>query len=129
MVPRWQPRRVQREPRLSRQRSTKRLPASQHRRSLRPQTQRFTKLLEVLRLHFSSFEVSLDIAAREIPLLKRKLRRTCERRRSIRIEGNVPEREDVHVLRQLKRRFHYQQATFVFLHVEALDHRTHLDAA
>src|SRR5690349_7449842 len=56
MLPRRQPRRIQRVRRLSRQGTTKCLATSQHRRALRPEADRLTKLLEVLRLHLLPFE-------------------------------------------------------------------------
>ena len=51
MMPGRQPRRVQRKPRLSRERSTKRFAAGQHRCAFRPETDRFAELFEMLRLH------------------------------------------------------------------------------
>src|SRR5689334_13213305 len=129
MLPRRQPRRVQREPRLSRQGTTKCLATSQHRRALRPEADRLTKLLEVLRLHLFSFEIRLDVIASETRLLKRKLCSARERWRRIGIESDVTERKHVHVLRQLQRRFHDEQPTLALLHIEMLDNGVHFDAA
>src|SRR6185369_6262388 len=129
MVPCRQPRRVQREPRLTRERATKRLACCQHCCAFGPQAERLTKLLEVSRLHFPSFEISLDVIARETRLLKRKLRRPGERRRRIRIECNVTQRENIHLLRQLQGRLHHQQPARALFHVEVLDHGIHLHAA
>src|SRR5690349_7449844 len=56
MLPRRQPRRIQREPRLSRQGTTKCLATSQHRRALRPEADRLTKLLEGQEMKTKHFE-------------------------------------------------------------------------
>src|SRR5215213_3643387 len=99
MMPRRQTRRVQREPCLARQCSTERLSPGKHCRAFRPQTERLSKLLEVPRVHFFSFEIRLDVSPCETRLLKRELRGAGEGRSSIRKKSNITQREDVHVLR------------------------------
>ena len=65
-------------------------------------------------LQFFSFEIRLDVTTSELRLLKRQLSRAGERRRRIRIESDIAERENVVVLRQLQSRFRRSAAPRLF---------------
>src|SRR6185295_16819321 len=83
----------------------------------------------MLRVHFVTFHVSLDVASRQRCLLESELRGACECRSRVGIESDIAECEDVDVLRQLQRGFDDEQSAFTLLSIELLDQRTHLYAA
>src|SRR6185503_945567 len=70
VMPCWQSRCVQRESRLSRERSTKCFSAREYCCSFRPETDCLAQLFEMLRVHFVTFHVSLDVASRQRCLLE-----------------------------------------------------------
>lgn len=77
VMPRWQSRRVHREPRLPREWPSHHFSARQDRGVLCPQTDRLSELREMLALEFVTCEECADVARAKMRLLERQLRGAC----------------------------------------------------
>jgi hypothetical protein len=73
-MPRWQSRRVHREPRLPREGAGHYFSASQDRGVLCSETDRLSELREMLALEFVTREKCADVARAKMRLLERQLR-------------------------------------------------------
>src|SRR5438874_6796563 len=111
MMPSRQPRGVQREARLARQRTAYHFAAGQNCCVFRSQAYGFTELSEVLRFQFATFEERLNVAGAKMRLLQCKLRCPRQCRLNVFIEGDVTQREDVWIFPQLQCRLDRDQAS------------------
>ena len=104
MMPGGQARRVHGEPRLSCEWSGHDFARRQDRGVLSAKAKRFAQLNEVFRLEFVAGQRSAHVARAKVRLLQCELRCSCQRRRDVRVRGNVAKRENIWMIANLQGR-------------------------